>query len=411
MNGLDLLVVGAGPGGIAAALRAHERGLRVVVVDKATFPRDKTCGDGLTAGALRLLEQMGVDIPGMASCATVDETVLVSPNGQQVSLPMPKDGRYSVVVPRLDLDAALVAHARGRGIEIREGCALTGLTDAGGCVHAELDDGATIDAAFVVAADGHWSTVRRLREPDGERDLGTWHAFRQYFRGVEDTRQWVLFERDLLPGYAWVFPLPGGRANVGFGVLRAPGVTGKHLHQLWTDLLGRARMRGVLGDGAEPEDAHRAWPIPASFDPARLADGRVLYVGDAASVVDPMTGEGIAQALETGMLAAEAIAGGGRALDIAHRYRDDVKQRLGRDLRFARALQRVLASPLGATAAIRNRGHQRLDQAQLRPMDVRGLPESRPVHPEPMAPRDVQRARRVRGFEQRELRHPMSEAL
>jgi geranylgeranyl reductase family protein len=353
VNGLDLLVVGAGPGGIAAALRAHERGLRVLVVDKATFPRDKTCGDGLTAGALRLLEQMGVDIPAMASCASVAETVLVSPNGRQVSLPMPTDGQYSVVVPRLDLDAALVTHARGRGLKITEGCALTGLDDTPSGAHAELDDGTTVDASFIVAADGHWSTVRRLREPNAERDLGTWHAFRQYFRGVEDRRQWVLFERDLLPGYAWVFPLPDGRANVGFGVLRASGVSGKHLHQLWTDLLGRTRMRGVLGERAEPEDAHRAWPIPASFDPARLADGRVLYVGDAASVVDPMTGEGIAQALETGMLAADAIARGGHAVDIAHRYRDDVKHRLGRDLRFARALQRVLASPLGATAAIR----------------------------------------------------------
>ena len=117
----------------------------------------------------------------------------------------------------------------------------------------------------------------------------------------------MLFEQDLLPGYAWVFPLPGGRANVGFGVLRGPGVDGKWIKATWRDLLTRHSMRAVLGPDAEPEAPHRAWPIPTAYDPDRLVDGRVLFTGDAASVVDPMTGEGIAQAIETGVLAADAV--------------------------------------------------------------------------------------------------------
>jgi geranylgeranyl reductase family protein len=349
---IDVLVVGAGPAGVAAALTAQDRGLRTLLVDKASFPRDKTCGDGLTAQALRLLEHLGVEVPAIDDAQRVSETVLVSPTGRRVTLPMPDLGIHSAVVPRQHLDAALIARARAAGVDVREASPIVGLIETDEGVLATIANG-QVEATHVVAADGHWSAVRRLREPAAPADLGTWHAFRQYFTGVDDPRQWVLFEEDLLPGYAWVFPLPGGRANVGFGVLRAPGTTGKRLKALWPDLLGRTSLQSVLGPSAVPEATHKAWPIPASFDPDRLTDGPVLYTGDAAGVVDPMTGEGIAQALETGILAAEAIAAGGGAARVARRYRHTVDDRLGRDLRFAGLLQRVLRRPLGARAAIR----------------------------------------------------------
>jgi flavin-dependent dehydrogenase len=121
---------------------------------------------------------------------------------------------------------------------------------------------------------------------------------------------------------------------------------------LWPELLARPVLRDVLGPRARATEPVRAWPIPTRYDPARLGNGRVLFVGDAAGVVDPMTGEGIAQALETGLLAAEAIAAGGHPDAVAARYRRSVGRRLGRDLRFASALQTVLRHPLGARAAI-----------------------------------------------------------
>jgi menaquinone-9 beta-reductase len=355
---VDVLVVGLGPGGAAAAVRAHARGLRVLGVDRATFPRDKTCGDGLTARALRILEELGVDVPALPGYAAVDEVVCISPSGRRVVLPLPHRGASSGVIPRMELDAALVQRVRDAGVEIREGTALEQLGDTEHGLRATLADGTVVDATYVVAADGQWSSVRRLRTPGAPPDLGTWHAFRQYFRyvgphGDGDARQYILFEPDLLPGYAWVFPLPGGRANVGFGVLRDAGLTGKALKQLWPQLLSRPSVRDILGPHAEPEDSHRAWPIPASFDPARVTDGRILYVGDAASVVDPMTGEGIAQALETGALAIRAIAASpGDRERVAARYRVDVDRALGHDLKFAALLQHVLRSPVGARAAI-----------------------------------------------------------
>jgi geranylgeranyl reductase family protein len=351
---LDVVVVGAGPGGTSAAITAAAAGCSVVCLDKAEFPRDKTCGDGLTAGALRRLESLGLARADLeAAGVDVRETVLVSPSGRRVTLRLPADGGlHAAVVARRDLDAALVGLAARRAVDVRQQCTAEKVAPHAGEIELLLADGTSLRARHVIAADGHWSAVRRALEPDAPRDLGEWHAVRQYFADVDDDRLWVLFERDLLPGYAWVFPLPSGGANVGYGVLRADGRTGRDLKALWPELLARPVLREVLGGRARATEPVRAWPIPTRYDPDRLANGRVLFVGDAAGVVDPMTGEGIAQALETGVLAAEAIAAGGDPHAVATRYRRAVSRTLGRDLRFASALQAVLRSPLGARAAV-----------------------------------------------------------
>jgi geranylgeranyl reductase family protein len=356
---VDVLVVGAGPAGVAAGIEAHRLGLDVVVVDKAGFPRDKTCGDGLTTGALRLLDDLGLDVRTLPSYAPITDTVLVSPSGREVVVPLPADGAYAGVVPRVELDAALVDLARARGVDVREHAAVVDLCDDGDEYVATLADGSTVRTRWIVAADGHYSPVRKLLNggvDDDQADLGTWHAFRQYFSGVDDRRLWVLFEEDFLPGYAWVFPVGNGRANVGFGVLRDGrdgSPSGKALAAHWRTLADRPHVRRALGASARPEGTVRAWPIPASYDTARLTDGRTLFVGDAADVVDPMTGEGIAQALETGALAARAIGAAPDDVDaVCARYRGDVDRALGRDLRFASLLQHILRVPLGARAAI-----------------------------------------------------------
>ena len=122
-----------------------------------------------------------------------------------------RNGSYAAVAARRDLDAALLGRTRALGVAIREHTALRALARDDRGIEATLEhDGTseTLRARFVVAADGHYSAVRRLLDRGHAPDLGSWHAARQYFRDVDDTRLWVLFERDLLPGYAWVFPLP-----------------------------------------------------------------------------------------------------------------------------------------------------------------------------------------------------------
>ena len=128
-------------------------------------------------------------------------------------------------------------------------------------------------ARYVIAADGMWSPLRKVLGLAEPGYLGEWHAFRQYARNVTGPaarRLYVWFEPDLLPGYAWSFPLPDGRVNIGFGVLRDGSRTVQDMKRLWPELLGRPHIVDALGADVELEDRHTAWPIPAGIDQAVL---------------------------------------------------------------------------------------------------------------------------------------------
>jgi geranylgeranyl reductase family protein len=359
----DVVVVGGGPGGMAAAIELARAGREVVVIDKARFPRDKCCGDGLTTAALRLLDTLGLEPASVPSWRQVDTAWVRSPSGREVGFPLPHgQGQFAAVAPRIELDAALVDVARHAGVKVHDGHGLTGVLDgAFDRVVIDVDALGPVEARYLVAADGMWSPVRKALGRAEQGYLGEWHAFRQYFDDVTGTardRLWVWFEPDLLPGYAWSFPLPDGRANVGFGVLRGGGRRIQAMKDLWPQLLERAHVREALGPGARPSAPHKAWPIPARIDRAVLVEGRTLFVGDAAGACDPLTGEGIGQALLTGTLAAQAIvdAGATRPALAGRRYRDLVAWEWTPDHRMAAALSRLLRYEGVARGAIRLAG-------------------------------------------------------
>jgi geranylgeranyl reductase family protein len=354
----DVLVIGAGPAGAAAAALLARNGRAVVVVDKAAFPRDKCCGDGLTTLALRELESLGLDPAAVPNWRAVDAAWLRSPSGREMRLPLPPTGTFAATAPRRELDAALVDLARAAGADVRAGHALVALRQFDDHVEADVEGIGTVTAHYAVAADGMWSPTRKLLGVDEPGYLGEWHAFRQYVARVSGPardRLYVWFEPDLLPGYAWSFPLPDGRANIGYGVLRDGRRSGRELNALWTDLWRRPHIAAALGPEVEFEGRHTAWPIPAGIDRATLATGRVLFVGDAAMATDTMTGEGIGQALLTGRLAAEALtAAGAIHPELARRrYERTVRHHLLADHRMSHALSRVLASDRGARGALR----------------------------------------------------------
>ena len=356
---VDLAIVGGGPAGSAAAVTAARAGASVLVVDKASFPRDKCCGDGLTTLALRLGEELGLDPGAIAGWQVVDGAVLHSPSGRTIRFPLPRDdGQYAAVVPRREYDAALLDLAHRAGANVRGGHAMVGIkVDAKGATLA-VDGMGEVRATTVVAADGMWSPTRRLLRLADEGYRGEWHAFRQYVADVgpaaADLHVW--FEPDLLPGYAWSFPLSGRRANVGFGVLRGGKVAVGDTGRLWDGLLDRPAIREVLGPSARPVGRRMAWPIPARVGSSALDHGPVLFAGDAAAVTDALTGEGIGQALLTGILAAEASLAGGGQDQVAARYRRRVLGDLRADHRMSVALQRILARRIGADGAVRLAG-------------------------------------------------------
>jgi geranylgeranyl reductase family protein len=401
----DVVVVGAGPGGTAAAIELSRAGRRVVVVDRARFPRDKICGDGLTTGALRLLEDLGVQPGSVGSWQPVHDIHVAGPKGHTVTFPLPRGrGQFAVVARRTDVDHALVEQARRCGATVIEGATVVGVDDGPHAVTVTCsltagptpDTGAAsaadaapppgqaegpagelrIRARYLVAADGMWSPTRKLLGAAEPGYLGEWHAFRQYFThtGPAARDLWVWFEADLVPGYVWCFPLPDGGANVGFGIQRGGKVATREMKALWPDILSRPHIAAVLGPDAEPEGRHQAWPIPARVDQVPLSQGRVLWVGDAAAATDPMTGEGIGQALLSGVLAARAVLAHvpavhgprgpsplrgshpGEAERVRRRYERSVRQELVADHKMSLLLVRALRHRKGARAAIRVAG-------------------------------------------------------
>ncbi|HUF34074.1 MAG TPA: geranylgeranyl reductase family protein [Acidimicrobiales bacterium] len=364
MLAVDVAVVGAGPAGVAAAVDLARAGRDVLLVDKAVFPRDKCCGDGLTTGALRRLEALGLDPSSLPSWQAVDDVVVRGPSGHEVRFPLPREhGTFAAVVPRAELDAALVALARQAGVRVAEGQACTGAALEGDHLVLHIGSLGPVAARYAVGADGMWSPLRKLLGADEAGYLGEWHAFRQYVTNVgpRATSELVVwFEPDLLPGYAWSFPLAGGRANVGFGIQRGGKVATRDMKALWPALLDRPHIRAVLGPDARLEGSHKAWPIPARVGglPLSAAGGRALFVGDAAAATDPLTGEGIGQALQTGALAAQAIvAAGALAPEVAaERYARSVARELAPDAAMSRLLVRAIRHRRGVRWALRVAG-------------------------------------------------------
>jgi len=351
---VEVAIVGAGPAGSTAATILARAGVDVAVFDKSSFPRDKCCGDGLTALALRELEHLGLSPNSVASWKPVDHFVVRSPSGREQTYPLPPGaGHHAVVARRLELDAAMVDLARSAGASIHESDALEGAAVHGDGVRLSLASSGHVVARHVIGADGMWSPLRRFMGLSTDGYRGEWHAFRQYFaavgpRAASELAIW--FEPDMIPGYAWSFPLADGSANVGFGIQRGRRVSVQQMKSMWTNLLDRPHVREFLGPAATAESPHKAWPIPARVGRTPLVGPRVMFVGDAAAVTDPMTGEGIGQAILTGRIAAESILDGH---DPTRTYERRTSAELVADDRMARLLIPMLARRRVADSVLR----------------------------------------------------------
>ena len=351
----DVVVVGGGPAGSSAACTIAKSGLSVLLIDKSEFPRDKCCGDGLTTMALRLSEELGLNIWNLNNLEVVDEAVIHFPSGRREAFPLPKKGLFAVVAPRAEYDLALIDLARELMVDVRLGHKFSSINFDEERTFLNIEGIGEVETSFVVAADGAWSPVRRSLNLGEDQSRGEWLAFRQYISGVSpdsnDLHVW--FEKDLLPGYAWSFPLPNGKANVGFGVLKSKHSSASETAQLARDLLSRKSISETLGGNIKLEGRQTAWPIPARIDKQQLTSRSVIFVGDAAASTDVLTGEGIGQALLTGILAGKAIKSGENQKTVTSLYEKSVKGHLLADHRMSVALQVVLTHPAGVENALR----------------------------------------------------------
>ena len=332
----DVVVVGAGPAGAAAALgtlRARPDA-RVLLVDRAAFPRDKACGDGIAPHAFDVLAGLGVPDAG-AGYPPVPRLRVVSPGGVEAARPVPRANR---VIPRVVFDARLVTAAVAAGAELRQHRVRSVVAGFG---EVTVDDLAV--GGVVIGADGANGVVRRgLLGPGGRTTQAI--AVRGYAPAAPGPlEQTLLLQRQDWPAYAWSFPIGDGRANVGYGMVQRPGrvVSRELLH---------GRLAELLPSWPAGPGTLRAHALPLSSSRPRQPDGRVLLAGDAMSLINPLTGEGIFYAVLSGALAGAAAVAPG---DPGRTYRGLLQATLGRHLRHTSALSRLLGVGRLVEAAVR----------------------------------------------------------
>jgi len=352
----DALVVGGGPAGAAAAARPAARGFTAIVVDRATFPRDKVCGDFVGPAALAELADLGVTgTEAFAATNTVGECALHVDGNQLGVLAIPQVGglpAYGRVIPRRYLDAWVLDAARHAGATVLDGRKVTAIERAPDAVTVRGHSAAgpwQLRTRLLVGADGSNSIIARALRgavpPRQDRIV----AVRAYFDDVDGPagQADVCLCSDSFPGYAWLFPCGGGQANVGVGMLVSTyPQAGRNLRDLLLRLIAedasmRRRLRGARMDG-------RVLGCPlTTYNPRLpLTGDRVMLVGDAAGLINPLNGEGIQYALHSARWAADVAAdclSSGR-LDAAslYRYQQRVRHSLGQDMAFSRLVVQLI---------------------------------------------------------------------
>jgi geranylgeranyl reductase family protein len=347
----DLLVVGAGPAGSAAAAWAARAGWDTLLVDAAVFPRDKTCGDGLTPRAIGELQRLGLE--DWLRAHTVNQGLRAHGFGQTLLLPWPGGSLpdWGSAVARTELDDHLRTTAIKAGARGLDGARAVDVRWSGGRVSAVVlrtaDGDVEVACDRLVVADG-------VRSPLGKRLGREWHrdtvyavAGRSYVDSAMSDDPWISSHLELrdeqdeiLSGYGWVFPLGNGSVNLGAGTLatakRPAEVAIKPLMQVYADTI--ADDFKLSGELRAPTSAL----LPMGGAVTNVAGSNWALIGDAAACVNPLNGEGIDYGLESGRLVVETMA---EHTDVAEVWPQLLRDQYGESFSIARRLAGLVTVP------------------------------------------------------------------
>ncbi len=362
----DVAIAGGGPAGSAAAWKAVQAGARVILLDKAEFPRDKPCGDGLTPRAVSYLQKMGL-ADEVARFHRLNRATNFSPSEWELSFPrrpgMPDHGH---AIRRTQLDTMLLKHAESAGAEVRQSAEVTGavLDDDGRVRGVKLKSGEQVLADAVIAADGTYSPVKRSLRLESKYNGYSAIAIRAEMSANRpdsdslDIHLKISHRGDQLPGYGWVFPLGGGRVNVGLGYVNSY----KRWHeinaaQLLGEFMARLPREWELPavDELQKSKALQAWRLPMGFTTWPPWRPGVLFAGDALGAARPVSGAGISKALQSGLAAGEcavaALTNSGP--DDFTNYEQMVDSTWGREYRRGRVFHKLAGIPALTTAGLK----------------------------------------------------------
>jgi geranylgeranyl reductase family protein len=343
----EVLIVGAGPTGCAAGIVLARAGVDVCVVDRAQFPRDKTCGDAVSNDGMLLIERLGARAAlERAPHALVRRAAAVFPDGTRIERAYDPPG---YIVPRYHLDDCLRRALEASGAKLVQSCRVAELTRDRQRVTGARGPGLRWTAKLVIAADGYSSVGLLALGQSVARGRQLAVSATAYYRNVRfpagaETADHY-FESELPYGYGWIFPAVQGVSNAGV-YLRSDAYasTGKRLEEL---LRGFVASKPDRFEGAETIGKTRVWSLPIAPRSMPVCGPGLLLAGDAGGFVDPLSGEGIWQGLHTGMLAGEtavaALEQGELGPALRARYAQACARDIGRPSRAKAWVQRGLA--------------------------------------------------------------------